>query len=190
MKNLKIMMAGLVGATLFSGVQIVHADDDTGFYIGASANRVSANFEDENDVNFDDSDTAYGVKAGMMFTDIVGVELAYLDLGDFSSEGDNLGNRIELDADGYAAALVLNWGVLDQLDLYGKAGAFRVSTDSASLVAGNVTLDGGDSTEPFVAVGTELDLGGLNLFAEYSFVDTDVSDLSVDILSAGLKFEF
>jgi hypothetical protein len=46
-----------------------------------------------------------------------------------------------------------------------------------------------DSTEPFAAVGAELDFGMVNLFAEYSRI-LDNDDVEVDFVSAGVKLEF
>ncbi len=179
-----------VASLLMLSTANVLADDDTGWFIGVSANRVSADFEDSNDVDFDDSDTAFGVRAGYMFTDVVGVELGYLDLGDFSADGDRPGNRIDVDADAFSVALVLNWAVHDQVDLYGKLGAYHIDANSDSVAAG-VRLEEGDSeTEAFYAVGAELDLGQFNVFTEFSQVDTDVNDLAFDIISLGVKFEF
>ncbi|RBP50638.1 porin family protein [Arenicella xantha] len=177
------LSAGLIAPT-------VSMADDTGPYIAASVNRASANFEDIRDIDFDDSDNAFGLRAGYMFTDLIGVEVAYLDLGEFSAPGDGPNNAIELDADGYSAALVLNLSVVDQLDLYVKAGAFRVNANADSFIAGQRLRFDDEATEPFAAFGAEWDLGTLNLFAEYSVVDTDISDLSVDIASAGVKLEF
>ena len=168
----------------------VRADDDTGLYFGASANRLSADFEDVNDVDFDDSDTAGGVHIGYMFSNLVGIEAGYIDLGSYSADGDNPGNALQLDADAFNAALVLNFNVLQQLDIYIKGGAFLVRADSDSNAAGQTFREDEDSTEPYGAIGLKADLGAWNIFGELSKVDTDVNDLSIDILSVGVRYEF
>jgi len=181
---------GAFASLLMISAANVVADDDTGWFLSVSANRVSADFEDSSDVDFDDSDTAFGVRAGYMFTDVVGIEVGYLDLGDFSAEGDRPGNRIDLDADAYSAAFVLNWSAHEMVDVYGKLGAYHIDANSDSTAAG-ITLAQGDSeTEAFYGVGAELDFGQFNVFTEFSQVDTDVNDLSFDIVSLGVKFEF
>ena len=44
--------------------------------------------------------------------------------------------------------------------------------------------------EPFIALGAEIDFGNWNLFGEYAVVGTDVSDLAIDIITFGVKYEF
>jgi len=184
------IIAGALSSVALTGATSALADEDIGWYAGISANRASADFEDESDIDFDDSDTALGIRGGYMFSDIIGVEVGYLDLGDFSARGDNPGNRIDLDADAFSAALVLNWSVHDQIDLYGKVGAYFVDAKSDSVVAGSRLREDDTETEAFGAVGIEWDLGQFNLFGELSKVDTDVNDLSIDIVTAGVKYEF
>ncbi len=190
MKFSHLVLNGAFASVLAITATPLSADDDTGWFIGISANRVSADFEDSSDVDFDDSDTAFGVRGGYMFNDIVGVEAGYLDLGDFSADGDRPGNRIDLDADAFSLGLVLNWRVHPLFDLYGKLGAYYIDVNSDSSVAGQALSEGDSQTEAFYAVGGEWDLGQINVFAEFSQVDTDVNDLAIDIVSLGLKYEF
>ncbi len=190
MKLLHWVVVGALGSLALTGATSVLAEEDIGWYVGVTANRASADFEDENDVDFDDSDTALGIRGGYMFTDIIGVEVGYLDLGDFSARGDNPGNRIDLDADAFSAALVLNWSVHEQVDLYGKVGAYFVEANSDSVVAGATFREDEDETEAYGAIGAEWDFGQINLFGEISKVDTDVNDLSIDIVTLGVKYEF
>lgn len=188
MKALRIISLGLLAASLMT-TNIASADDDTGFYVGFGVNRLSADFEDETDTDFDESDNAASIKAGYMINNYVGVELGYLDLGDFVAEGDTRSNRIELDAKAFSVAVVGNWPVLDKLDLYGKAGLFRIDAESTSTIAGNTLSTSSDDNELFAAIGIEFDLGQINLFSELSTVDTDFNDLSINIITAGIKFE-
>ncbi len=188
MKALHIIPISMM-ATSMLVPNVASADDDTGFYIGFGVNRLSADFEDENDVDFDDSDNAASVKAGYMFNNYVGVEFGYLDLGDYVAEGDSRSNRIEIDAKAFNLSVVGNWPILDQMDLYGKAGIFNIDAESRSTVAGNNITRNSDENEFFAAVGVEFDLGQINLFSELSRVDTDINDLSINIITAGLKLE-
>lgn len=165
---------------------VVIGDDDTGFYIGIAGNRLDANFDDVSDVSFDDSDTAASIKGGYMFNNYFGVEVGYLDLGDY--EGDS---GVTIDADSFQLAGVLNYDVTEKFDIYGKLGAFFVNAKSDQVlpIVGLVQEDD-DTTEVYAAIGGELDLGALNFFAEYSVVDTDINDLTIDIISLGVKYEF
>jgi len=191
MKNMKtILPVAAFSIALLAGPAQAIADDDTGFYIGAGVSALSADFEDENDVNFDDSDTAPGLRLGYMFNNLVGVEVGYQDFGDYSAPGDSPENRIDLDAEAFSAAIVLNWAVHDKIDIYTKAGAYFIEAESNSVVAGNSFNAGDDTTEAFAAFGVEWDLGNFNVFGEISKVDTDVNELTVDIVTAGVKYEF
>ncbi|MGH1428819.1 MAG: outer membrane beta-barrel protein [Arenicella sp.] len=188
MKATKALSIGMLTACLIS-TSVVSADDDTGFYIGFGINRLSADFEDENDTDFEDSDNAASIKVGYMFTNHIGLELGYLDLGDYVAEGDQRSNRIELDAQAYNIAVVGNWPIIDQMDIYGKAGLFNIDAESTSSIAGNTITRNSDENEFFAAVGAEFDLGQINLFTEFSAVDTDFNDLSLNIITAGIKLE-
>ena len=190
MKIRNLITYTAVMLTVGLNAQFASADDDSGFFVGVAANRLSADFEDENDIDFDDSDNAFSGRVGYMFTDMFGIELGYLDLGDYHADGDGRGNRIDVDADAFSLALVINWAVLEQLDLYAKVGAYNINANSTSRFAGNVLQIDDDESAAFGAFGVEYDLGTFNLFAEISKADTDVNDLSIDIATAGVKFEF
>ena len=191
MKLLNPAAGVLLGASLLAlPPSNAPADDDTGLYFGFSVSRLSADFEDQDDVDFDDSDNAGGIQLGYMFNNLIGAELGYLDLGSYSSPGDNAGNRLNLDADGFSAALVLNFEVVDELDIFIKAGAFRIDAESRSTAASLVLNQNEDSTEAFGAIGFKADLGAWNFFAELSKIDTDVSELTIDIATLGLRYEF
>lgn len=183
----------LLASLIFASTAITPfamADDDTGFFIGVAANKLSADFEDERDVEFDDSDTAASIRAGYIFNNLLGIELGYLDLGEYFAEGDSRNNRIDLDADALSAALVLNWTVHNQIDLYGKLGVFQLNVDSDSFVAGARLQQNDEETEVFGAFGIDYDIGAVNFFAEISIADTDINELSIDIATAGIKYEF
>ncbi len=160
------------------------ADDDTGFYLGASANRLSANQNNVNDVDFEDSDTALGLKAGYMFTDLLGVEGGYLDLGNYNTRGNEQGLNLNLDAEGFYLVGVLNFSVAENWDLYGKLGGFFFDSDT------DLTGFDKSSTELFGGLGIEYDFGNWNIFGEFSKLDTDTNNLSIDILTLGVKYEF
>jgi|GEM_PF-1762739 len=184
-----LWLAAFSFALFILSSSIAFSDDDSGWYFGASGNRLSADFEDTNDVNFSESDTALGLQIGYMFTNLIGVEAGYIDLGDYSAPGDNPGNAVQLDADAFTAALVLNFSVIEQLDIYVKGGAFLVRAESDSTVASETFSADDDSVEPYGAFGLKADLGAWNIFGEISKVDTSVRDLSIDIITVGVRYE-
>ena len=107
-----------------------------------------------------------------MFNDFVGVEVGYIDLGDYDAEGDTPSNRIDLDAEAFTLAIVGNWPVIDKMDLYAKAGIYSIDVESSSVVAGNVLNSTNDGEEEIVGtIGVEYDMGHVNLFTEFSVAD-------------------
>ncbi len=150
---------------------------DPGFYFGVGANRLTV---DDSDI--DDSDTTFSGRIGYMFTSIIGVEGRFIDLGSFKED------NAKLDADGIAAALVLSVPV-GFIDLYGKLGVIRVEGElELDTPFGSIKEDG-DAAEAFAGVGVEFDTGTLNIFGEYSRIDNEL-DIDIDVITAGLKFEF
>lgn len=163
---------------------------DPGFYLSGAVNRLSADFKNQDDINFDDSDNTASVRAGYMFNNTFGMEVGYLDLGNYTATGDNPANRIDIDGNAFSLALVANFDLIPPLDLYLKAGGMNVQADSTSNFAGLILDRDEDETVAFGAVGLEFEIGDVNLFGEFSKVDTDTNDLSIDIATVGVKFEF
>jgi hypothetical protein len=174
----------LSSAIVALGLSPACADDDTGGYIGISANRLSVDNVETTDTDFEDSDTAFGAKVGYMFTDMFGIEGGYLDLGDYETRGQEEGRNLSLDAEGWYLAGVLNFSLAENFDLYGKLGAFSVDSNS------DFTDFEESSTEVFGGVGAEYDLGAVNLFGEFNVIDTDIADINWDVISLGIKYEF
>lgn len=174
------------------------AEDDSGFYIALGVSRINVEASSEFNnatLDFDDSDNAYNFRAGVMFTNWVGLEAAYYDFGEF---GDSLENAVaelgvpnadvDLDLKGYGISLVGNLP-LPYIDLYLKGGVVKLDGEATASAFGLSVSAEEDSTEPFAAVGAELDFGMVNLFAEYSrIIDND--DVEVDFATAGVKLEF
>ncbi len=181
---------GLALSTTLAVPGLSFADHSSGYYLSATANRLSADFDDSTDVSFSDSDNAGGVRIGYMFGDYIGAELGFIDLGSYSATGSSLANRIDLDARAFTGAVVLNLPVLPLVNLYGKAGVFYVEADAASSIGGSSLSANEDAAEPFGAVGIEADLGHVTLFGELSRVNTDVNKLTVDIATVGIKYKF
>jgi hypothetical protein len=184
-ENMKNFQAFTIGAAIAAMASFpAFSDDDTGPYIGASANWLSADQTDVTDVDFEDSDTAYGFKGGYMFNDMLGIEGGYIDLGDYQARGNEEGNNLSLDAEGWYFAGVLNFSFAENWDAYGKLGALAFDSNT------DFTDFDESSTEIFGGVGIEYDMGAVNIFGEFDVVDTDTADLNIDVLSLGLKYEF
>ena len=208
MKSLKttflaIASAGILSTSVMaqSGtfeLQDNTAEDDSGFFIAFGISRIQAEASAEFNnakLDFDDSDNAYNFRAGIMFTNWIGVEAAYYDFGEFEDSLEDavqdLGvpnADVDLDLKGYGISLVGNLP-LPYIDLYLKGGVVKLDGEATASAFGLSISDERDSTEPFAAVGAELDFGTVNIFAEYSRI-LDNDDVEVDFATAGVKLEF
>ena len=173
-------------------------EDDSGFFIAVGVSRIqadaSAEFNDAK-LDFDDSDNAYNFRAGVMFTNWIGLEAAYYDFGEFEDSLEDavadlgISNAdVDLDLKGYGISLVGNLP-LPYVDLYLKGGVVKLDGEATASAFGLSISDERDSTEPFAAIGAELDFGTVNIFAEYSRI-LDNDDVEVDFATAGVKLEF
>lgn len=181
MKRLALVAASLAAVAVAT---VTHADDDSGPYAGISVSRLSLNEADVRDVRFRDSDNALGVKFGYLFDGRFGLEGGYMDLGDYRARGGSRGADLSLDVEGYYLVGVLNHELTQNWDIYGKLGVFAVDTDTS------LTGFSRSNTEPYGGLGVEYDFGDWNLFGEYTKLDTDVDDLTIDAISLGVKYEF
>ena len=162
------------------------ADDDTGWYLGIGVAALDSDFDDVDDLTFEDSDTTAQLKGGYMFNDMFGIEGGWVDLGDYKG-----GSGIEVDANAFWLTGVGNWSFANNWDLYGKVGMVAVNAKSDQVIPfrGQVKEDDTE-TDIFGAVGLEYDFGSWNLFGEYAVMDTDVSDLNVSMVTLGVKWDF
>lgn len=183
----KILPAAIALALLVPVTGMAAGRDGSGMYVGAAANRLDASFDDASNVSFDDSDTTWSVFGGFMFNKWFGAEVGYLDLGSYASD-----SGLKLDADAISLAAVANWNLSNNFALYGKLGVFFLESNSEQVIPGiGLVQDGEDSTQEYVAVGAQFNFGnGLGLYGEYSWADTSVNDLNIDIISVGLKYYF
>jgi len=173
-------------------------EGDKGFYLALGISRISADASPEFDnakLDFSDSDNAFNYRAGYMFTNWVGVEAGYYDFGEFEDSLEDAANDlglpntdVDLDLKGYSLQLVGNVPV-SFFDFYVKGGVVRLDgTASASAFGLNYSTSE-STTEPFAAIGIELDLGTVNFFGEYSRV-MDTDDIEIDLATVGIKLEF
>lgn len=183
----QLLAAGFSLALLTPGAAFAQGNGDTGLYVGATANWLDADFENADDVSFDDSDTTWGVRVGYMFNEYFGIEGGYIDLGNY--EG---GSGIEVDADSWQLAAIVNYNFTEQFSLYGKGGLFFVNAKSDQFVPGvGLFQEDDNETEAYLGVGAEFDVvETFSLFAEYSWIDTNVSDLSINMVLVGAKYNF
>jgi hypothetical protein len=179
--------AALVATSLFLAGT---AQADSGAYVGASvgSTTLQADFTDTDigDFTFDENDFSWKVYGGYKFDLPVinlGLEVGYVDLGGPSVN--ILDQEFGLDITAWEAFGIAGFDV-GPVNLFAKAGF--VSWDVEATIAG---LEAGsdDGSDPAYGVGAAIELGGLQLRAEYEMFDiSDVDDLYM--LSAGIAFSF
>lgn len=174
---LTVFFIGGVGAAFGT-----HADEQSGFYLGASVGQATNEVGD-----FKGSDFAFKLSGGYAFNEYFGLEVAYVDAG---TPDDTVGLvDVETEPSGVIASALLRLPLGETFAMFGKAGyAFYDSETTARL--GNQSERESDSDSDF-AYGIGIDLaisGGLKFRAEYAAVD--VSEGDFQIVTAGVVYKF
>lgn len=170
-------------------------------YVGGSGGATEADDEivlpegDATFVNIDDSDAGWKVFGGGQINPFIGLEVSYVDLGEFSAKRGM--ERAEVDLDGWN---LMGMGVLpvysdpyNHLSLFAKAGAFIWDADidgSGSLGSAAIALsDEDDGVDPSFGVGIVYRLATyFAIRAEWERF-FDIRDEDVDFFSIGLQIE-
>lgn len=181
-------------AILYSGSALAESDKkfrdylQPHAYVGASYGLFRSRggeFEDEDDV--------WGAHAGVMFNQFVGLEGSYENFGRYGND------NASAEVDGFGIAAVGSIPVMENLNLYGKAGKFYSNVD--------VEVGGYEDTyeddQFFYGAGAEIAVSDpLRLTVEYDRYkvgvnedddlpeDFENSDNDVDTLKAGARYRF
>ncbi|MCZ7598140.1 MAG: porin family protein [Gammaproteobacteria bacterium] len=163
------LAVGMVGAAA------VHAQDANSSYIGFS---VGQSDPSDNDL---DSDTGFRLLGGYMFTPNWGVEVGYMDAGEF----DGPGNRTT-EVDGAYIAGVGAFSASDRMRIFGKLGLMHYGIEN--FRGGNQTFED-DGTELMFGLGGDYYVTDrLALGLEYNRVN-DVDEIDVDNIWLNLRYD-
>lgn len=182
----KLILAALAASCALP----VMAQDD--FYMGASVGRASQKLS-EGGVSLKDRSTAGAVFGGYQFNDMLGAEIGYTQLGDWSvREG---GAVATLKPKTFYAALTGTVPLGNGFAVIGKLGAARTRTTASASFLG--FGDSARNTEASLMAGLGVAYA-LNekvaLVAEYEnfgkIVKEDTGSLKADKFSAGVRFKF
>ncbi|MGI9343688.1 MAG: outer membrane beta-barrel protein [Gammaproteobacteria bacterium] len=119
-------------------------------------------------VSSDDSDLMWNIAAGYLFNDWVGVEVAYLDLGeaDFTAESDGSGISwvagdvgTNYEADGWLFSIIGRYPLTQRWAILARLGAFVWETTETFTENGFVSVDKNDGTDAYYGLGFEYDIG-------------------------------
>jgi hypothetical protein len=183
-----------------AGMALASAPASAEMYVGAGLGdgtiETSENFEDGS-INFDESDMAYRIFAGYMFSQYLGVELAYLDLGSpsqrFGFDGGESGTiNVDFKAEltGISAQGVLAYPI-DVFEVFAKLGivSYEAEVEARNTGTGqSLNLDD-DGEELAYGIGAKYNIGNFALRADWDIVDAgDVDDVSLWTIGAELSF--
>jgi len=172
------------------------AAQDNGLYLGAQGGRSqwqeSCQFRSG---VCTDRDWAGRAFLGYQFNKYLGVEAAYVDLGEFQVSGtDPVTGPFDLTAgaDGFDLLAVLTIPLAHRFSLIGKGGAYRVRVAADEKISG---ARSGETSSGFAyGVGLGYDLGKLGIRAEALRYDSiggaRVGEDNVILYSLGLLFRF
>jgi hypothetical protein len=147
-----------------------------GLYVGGSA--IQSRFDSDNfDIDdVDDEDTGWKAFVGIRPVPYFGAELAYTKFGEAQAPS------FAAEAEAWSA-FGLGIVPVGPVELFVKAGAARIKTDSTSILFEN------KETEFAYGAGVQLAFGRLGLRAEYEKFDTDVIG-DLDVISLGVTLTF
>jgi OOP family OmpA-OmpF porin len=171
-------LAVLAAAVALGLAGTASAQNTAGSYIGASIGQT-----DPSDGDLD-SDTGFKLFGGYMYTPALGVEVGYLDGGEFDGKGGFSGGSAEMD--GAYVAGVGSFAASDRIVIFGKVGFLHWGLDTNSPGGGRGEDDG---TELMLGLGVEYLINpGLSVGAEYNQYN-DVGDTDVDGLFLNVRYD-
>ena len=197
--NLRRSMRAVALATALTAAAPALAQN-TGFYAGGALGQAKAKdaCSGITGIGFaggcDDKDTAWKIFGGYQFNPNLGVELGYVDLGNFTANGTVLGAPVSgsVEAKGFELVGVGSIPFTQQLSGYAKAGAFRWDVDTSTTVG-----SAGDKGTDFTyGLGLKYDftrnIAGRLEFQRYNNVgETSTTGQSdVNLWTAGVMFKF
>ena len=144
-------MTVLVGAWLSSAASVSAQP-----YLGASVGSVKSSERCEVPSYCDLSDSGYKLFAGYQFMRYVGIEAAYVDLGNTRRSfvypaGFNV--REQLSTSGFELVGVLTWPITERLSVFAKIGGAYLTVTKSDSVNGATFGQPGDSTRNGYVVG-------------------------------------
>ena len=149
------------------------------YYFGGTIGMSDASSYCSGETNCEDVDTAWKLFGGYKLTNKLGIEAAYVNLGDIYKNNQNS------DVSAFTATAVGTLPVSEQFDVFGKLGAMRWNSDNSN----------GEDQDGFgvtYGVGTKMHLSEtMNLRAEWekfpSIETSNTEDTDINMLSVGIE---
>jgi hypothetical protein len=190
-----------IAAAVAAGMSLWSAQASAGFYVGGgigdSTIETSENFDD-GAINFDESDFGYKIFGGYMFSEYLGVEASYIDLGSpsqsFGFDGGESGFvnydfRAELT--GFTLQGVAAYPFGDVFEVNAKLGmvSYDAEIEAKETVSGDRLKLEDDGEELAYGIGGKYRVGNFALRADWDIYDVgDIDDVSMWTIGAQLSF--
>jgi OOP family OmpA-OmpF porin len=175
-------------AALLIAAAPTHAQDKGG-YLGASAGNTKFDgpgISGSTSLTQDDKDSGFKIFGGYQFNRNLAVEVGYYDLGTLKQSGTPGPFTVQYDLSGIAGAAVGILPLGGGFALFGKAGVIIESIDKKTTGPVNVTTN--DGAAFMAGVGARWNFTRrLGVQVEWERFG---GDLTVDFVSAGLRFNF
>jgi len=171
---------GIILALTISG--IVLAESRPGPYAGIGLGY--SKFEDLDileilGASVDDTDTGWKIYGGYNFSESLGGEMFYADLGSFSASA---AKHITVDTKTFGVAGLYREEVGSRVELFGKIGIHNWEADF------NVISDSDDIGMMF-GLGANINITG-NISGRFEYEKFDLDGDDIDMLSVGLQYNF
>ena len=142
--------------------------------------------------SFDGKDTAFKIFSGYMFSPSIGVESAYVDLGELTYAGQFGSQPVTggtVKASGFTIELLLSHSLTPEFSLFGKLGMLFWEWRANDVTSGVPFATAQDGRDLLFGLGVAYSLSRrLGVRAEWERFKLD--DASADLLSVGLVWSF
>lgn len=173
-----------------AAVSTASAAEVNGYLFGSVGQAEADLFDDLNEagISIDEKDTAYRIGAGVQLNSHVGLEFQYSDLGEVTASGG--GAKATAETQGLGVNLV---GTLpfDRFALFGKVGYHKLETDVKLSVPGDSASGSDKEWATSYGLGASFSVSpSLALVAEYEQYRDVADEFDIDLVSAGLRYNF
>lgn len=183
----KSFMVALIAS---AAVSTANAAEVNGYLFGSVGQAEADLFDDINEsgVSIDEKDTAFKIGAGVQLNSYVGVEFQYSNLGEVSAS-DSVA-KASAETEGYGMNLVASLP-FDRFSLFGKVGYHKLETDVSLRVFEDSASGSDDEWAKSYGLGASFAFTpALAIVAEYEQYRDVADEFDIDLVSAGLRYNF
>jgi hypothetical protein len=185
--NKRFALNGLAALGLIASTS-AFADQTPGFFLGAGIGQATVKVDD---VDFNDSDTAFKVFGGYNFSKNFGAEVTYFDGGKPSEDYDvGIGTpvTVEVAFTGVNLSLVGRVPVSDTFAVFAKAGYAAYDAKVTGSSGGFSDSQSDSENDLSYGAGAIVSFGQFDVRGEYEAIDIDGGDFHVISLSGAYRF--